>query len=55
MKDDLSEKKTWKHDIFLKCSEKIIFPKKSDWNMIFLIVLSGKMTLSFSQKYDLIL
>ena len=30
MKDDLSEKKTWKHDIFLKCSEKMIFPKKSD-------------------------
>ena len=28
---------------FSKCSEKIIFPKKSHWNMIFL-VSSGKMT-----------
>ena len=27
MKDDLSEKITWKY-IFFKCSEKIVFPKK---------------------------
>ena len=36
MKDDLSEKITWKY-IFFKCSEKIVFPKKSHWNMIFLV------------------
>ena len=40
MKDDLSQKSTWKHDIFFKCSKKIIFSKKLRWNMIFLI-LSG--------------
>ena len=28
MKDDLSQKSTWKYDIFFKCSEKIVFPKK---------------------------
>ena len=40
MKDNLSHKNTWKYDIFFKCSEKMVFPKKSYWNMIFL-VLSG--------------
>ena len=43
MKDDLSPKKnTWKYDIFLKRSEKMVFPKKFHGNMIFLI-LFGKM------------
>ena len=37
MKDDLSQKNTWKYDIFFKCSEKMVFPKKLHWNMIFLI------------------
>ena len=42
MKDDLSQKNSWKYDIFFKCSEKMVFPKKSQYNMIFL-VLPGKM------------
>ena len=42
------KKKTWKYDIFFKCPEKIVFPKKSCWNMIFL-VLSGKMVFFFRE------
>ena len=39
MKDDLSQKNTLKFDIFCKCSEKIVFPKKKmHWNMIFLVL-----------------
>ena len=49
MKDYLSQKNTWKYHIFFKCSEKMVFPKKSHWNMIFLVVLSGKMKF-FSSK-----
>ena len=49
MKDDLSQKNTWKYDIFFKCSEKMVFPKKSHWNMIFL-VLSGKMIFLFPEN-----
>ena len=49
MEDDRSQKNTWKYDIFFKCSEKVAFPKKLLWNMIFLVVLTGKI------KYDLIL
>ena len=47
---------------FSKCFEKMVFPKKSDWNMIFL-VLSGKIIFLFpknmilffthKRKYDL--
>ena len=48
MKDDLSQKNTWKYDIFFKCSEKMVFPKTLHWNMIFL-ALSRKM-LFFSPK-----
>ena len=40
------KKKTWKYDIFFKCPEKIVFPKKSRWNMNCL-VLSGKMVFFF--------
>ena len=40
---------TRKYDIFFKCSEKMVFWKKSHWNMIFL-VLSGKMVF-FSGKH----
>ena len=50
MKDDLSQKNTWKYDIFFKCSEKMIFPKKSHWNMIFLVVLFGKMIFLFPEN-----
>ena len=39
---------------FCNCSEKIVFPKKSHWNMIFL-VLSGKMIFLFPRNYDLLL
>ena len=49
MKDDLSQKNTWNYDIFFKCSEKMVFPKKLDWNMIFLIWR----VISFSRKYDI--
>ena len=38
-KDDLSQKNTWKYDIFFKCPKKMIFPKKLHWNMIFLYYL----------------
>ena len=27
MKDVLSQKNTWKYDVFFKCSEKTVFPK----------------------------
>ena len=49
MKDDFSQKNTWKYNIFLKCSEKLIFSKKSHWNMIFLIS-SGKMAFHFPKN-----
>ena len=51
-KDDLSQKNTWKYDIFFKCSEKMVFPKNSRLNMIF-FVISGKMVFLFSRKYDI--
>ena len=54
MKDDLPQKYTLKYDTFCKCSEKMVFPKKSHWNMIFLL-LSEKDNTSFLRKYDLIL
>ena len=28
MKDDLSQKNTWKYNTFFKCSEKMVIPKK---------------------------
>ena len=49
MKDDLSQKNTWKYDIFFKCSEKMVFPNKSHWNMIFLLS-SGKTGFLFPEK-----
>ena len=49
MKDDLSQKSTWKYDILCKCSEKMVCPKKLPWNMIFL-VLSGKMIFLFPEN-----
>ena len=50
MKDDLSQKNTRKYDIFLKCSEKTVFPKKSHGSMIFLVVLSGKIIFVFARN-----
>ena len=51
MKDYLSEKNTWKYDIFFKCLKKMICPKKSHWNMI-LLVLSGKMVFFYQKIYS---
>ena len=48
MKDDLSQKNAWKYDIFLKCSEKMVFP-------IFLVILSGKMIFPFPENMILFL
>ena len=55
MKDDLSQKNKWKYDIFFKCSEKMVFPEKSHWNMIFL-VLSGQtfFCFFFTGKFDIL-
>ena len=54
MKDDLSQKNRSKYDIFCKCSEKIVFPKKMHWNMIFL-VLSRNMVFHFPKNMILLL
>ena len=38
MKDDLSQKNTWKYDIFCKCSEKLVFPKTNctgTWSFLY--------------------
>ena len=52
MKDDLSQKNAWKYDIFFKCSESMVFPKKSRLNMIFL-VLSGKIIFFFPENINI--
>ena len=49
MKDDLSQKSTWKYDIFFKCSKRVAFPKTLRWNMIFL-VSSGNISFNFLQN-----
>ena len=51
-KDDLSQKYTWKYDIFFKYSERMVFPRNSHLNTIF-FVISGKMVFLFSRKYDI--
>ena len=51
MKNDLSQKNTWKYNIFFKCPERWSFLKKLHCNMIF-FVLSGKMVF-FPGKYDI--
>ena len=43
------KKNTWKYDIFFKCSEKMVFPKKLHWNMIFLTSW-GKMAFLFPEN-----
>ena len=54
-------KNTWKYDISFKCPEGMVFPKKSHWNMIFLVYLekwyfySGKYyNFSFDGKWKTI-
>ena len=49
MKDDLSQKNTLKYHIFFKCSEKMVFPKKLHWNMIFLTSW-GRMAFLFPEN-----
>ena len=51
-KVDLSQTNTWKYDVFFKCSEKMVFPKKSRLNMI-VFVISGKMVILFSRIYNI--
>ena len=41
-----AKQKKWNYDTFFKCSEKMVFSKKSRRNMIFL-VLSGKIVVFF--------
>ena len=48
MKGDLSQKNTWKYDIFFKCSGKIAFLKKSHQNVISCTI--RKDGISFSQN-----
>ena len=50
--DTLSQKNTWKYNIFFNCSEKMVFSRNSRLNRIF-IVISGKMVFLFSRKYDI--
>ena len=50
MIDDLSQKNTWEYDILFKCSEKMVFPKKSHCNMIFVVVLPGKVIFLFPEN-----
>ena len=54
MKDDISQKNTWKYDIFYICSGKMAFPKKIvlEYDLSCII---RKDDISFSRKYDLIL
>ena len=54
MKDDLSQKNAWKYDVFLKCSEKMVFPKKIALENDFSCYIIWKDDISFSRKYDLI-
>ena len=55
MKGDISHKNTWKYDIFFKCSEKMIFPKKIALNYDLSCCIIWKDDISYSQKYDLVL
>ena len=44
------KKSTWKYDIFIKCPEKITFPKKKEKK--FFLVLSGKMVIFFRKIWS---
>ena len=48
----LSQKNTWKYDIFLKCSEQMVFPKKIalEYNLSCTI---REEDISFSRKYEI--
>ena len=49
-KDDLSQKNTWKYDIFFKFCEKMVFPRNSRLDVIFFVIYR-KMVCLFSRKY----
>ena len=65
MKDDLSQKNTWKHYIFFKCSKKTVFPKNRSgiWSSLYYLeiwyffpkmwyfFLDGKWKMIFAKKY----
>ena len=51
-KYDLSQKNTWKYDIFFKCSENMVFPRSFCLNMIFFVIF-GKMVFIFSRKFNI--
>ena len=55
MKNDLSQKNTWKYNIFFKCAGKMVFPKKFtlEYDLSCCIIWEGDM--SFSRKDDFIL
>ena len=55
MKNDLSQKNTWKYNIFFKCAGKMVFPKKItlEYDLSCCIIWEGDM--SFSRKDDFIL
>ena len=46
-KDELSQKNTWKYDVFFKGSEKMVFPKKAHWNMISFVISKNMVFLFF--------
>ena len=48
MKNDFSQKNTWKYDILFGCFGTIIFPKRPHWSMTFL-VLSEQIALVFPE------
>ena len=50
-KGHLSQKNPSKYDVFFKCFEKMVFPKKSHKNMI-LFVICGNIIFLFSGKYE---
>ena len=54
MKDDFSQKNTWKYDIFFKYSEKMVFPKKNRLEYDLSCII-WKDDIPFCRKYDLIL
>ena len=54
MKDDLSHKNARQYDIFIKCSEKMIFPKTIALEYDFSCCIIKKDDISFSRKYYLI-
>ena len=51
MKDDLSQKNTWKYDIFFKCSEKMVLPKTNCTGIWFFLYHEEKWHFFFPKPY----